>query len=71
MNDAVTFAMLWFDLNLEKGYRVYCNRDEMSKVSWMYDDWCENFYKGNIWEYDTPDHTELVLSMSEYINNNI
>ena len=71
MNDSIIFAMLWYETMLNKGYRVNNTREEMSTVSKMYDDWCEKFYRGTRWEYDSPDHIELVLGMCEYISKNI
>ena len=71
MNDSIIFAMLWYETMLNKGYRVNNTREEMSTVSKRYDDWCEKFYRGTRWEYDSPDHTELVLGMCEYISKNI
>ena len=71
MNDAVIFTILWCDISLEKGYRIYGTPDEMSVISKMYDDWCEKFYRGTCWEFDTPDHTELVLGMQKHIYKNI
>ena len=71
MNDSIIFAMLWYETMLNKGYRVNNTGEEMSTVYKMYDDWCEKFYMGTRWEYDTPDYTELVLGMIEYISKNI
>ena len=71
MNDAITFAMLWCETMLERGWRVNNTPEQMSLVSHLYDDWCEKFYRGTRWEYDSPDHTELVLGMLDYLNKNI
>ena len=71
MNDSITFALLWYQTVLDKGYSVLLNREQLGEVSKLYDDWCEKFYRGTKWEYDTPDHTELVLGMLDYIEENI
>ena len=71
MNDAVTFAMLWYEIMLTKGYVINNTPEQISIVSKMYDDWCEKFYRGTVWEYDSPDHTELVLGMCDYLEKNI
>ena len=71
MNDAIQFAMLWYEVQLDKGYRVWNTAEEVSLVSKMYDDWCEKFYRGTMWEFDTPDRTELVLGMCKYLEENI
>ena len=48
MNDAVTFAMLWYEIMLTKGYVINNTPEQISIVSKMYDDWCEKFYRGTV-----------------------
>ena len=48
MNDAVTFAILWYEIMLTKGYVINNTPEQISIVSKMYDDWCEKFYRGNV-----------------------
>ena len=71
MNDAVLFTMLYAEQLLKLGNKVNCQRDEISIASKMYDDFCEHFYRGARWEYDTPDYTELVLGMVKFIQEEI
>jgi hypothetical protein len=71
MNDSITFALLWYETMLNRGYTVRNDREQLTQVSKMYDDWCEKFYRGTVWEYDSPDHTELILGMCDYLEKNI
>ena len=71
MNDSVLFTMLYVEQLLKLGNKVNCQREQISIVSKMYDDFCEHFYRGTRWEYDTPDYTELVLGMVKFIQEEI
>lgn len=71
MNDAVIFTMLYAQHLTVLGYNVNCHPDQMSMVSRLYDDFCEHFYRGTRWEYDTPDYTEMVLGMTKYIQERV
>ena len=71
MNDVVLFTMLWVEIFIEKGGVITNTPEQISNISKMYDDWCEKFYRGTFWEYATPDYTELVLGMDEFISKNI
>ena len=71
MNDAVIFTMLYAQHLISLGYKVNCHPEQMSEVSRLYDSFCDNFYRGTRWEYDTPDYTEMVLGMTKYIQENV
>ena len=71
MNDVVLFTMLYVEKLLNTGDRLNCRPDQIARASRLYDDFCENFYRGTRWEYDTPDYTELVLGMTKYIEEKI
>mgnify|MGYP007122342235 CR=1 FL=1 len=71
MNDAVLFTMLYVQQLIKQGDRINCRPDQISQANRLYDKFCETFYKGTRWEYDTPDYTELVLGMDEFISKNI
>ena len=71
MNDVVLFTMLYAEKLLNNGDRLNCRPDQIARASRLYDDFCEKFYWGTRWEYDTPDYTELVLGMTKYIEENI
>ena len=71
MNDAVLFTMLYVQQMIQQGDRINCRPDQISRASRLYDKFCETFYKGTIWEYDTPNYTELVLGMDDFISKNI
>ena len=71
MNDAVIFTMLYAEQLIKNGDRLNCRPDQVNRAQRLYDQWCEGFYVGTRWEYVTPDYTELVLGMIEYISKNI
>ena len=71
MNDAVIFTMLYAEQLIKNGDRLNCRPDQVNRAQRLYEQWCESFYVGTRWEYDTPDYTELVLGMIEYISKNI
>ena len=71
MSDAVLFTMLYVQQLIKQGDRINCRPDQISRANRLYDKFCETFYKGTRWEYDTPDYTELVLGMDEFISKNI
>ena len=71
MNDSVLFTMLYVEQLLKLGNKVNCQREQISIASKMYDDFCDNFYRGTRWEYDTPDYTEMVLGMTKYIQESV
>ena len=67
MNDAVLFTMLYTEQLIKCGDRLNCHPAQITGASRLYDDFCEKFYRGTRWEYDTPDYTELVLGMTKFI----
>ena len=71
MNDAVLFTMLYVQQLIKQGDRIDCRPDQILRANRLYDKFCETLYKGTGWEYDTPDYTELVLGMDEFISKNI
>ena len=71
MNDAIVFTMLYTEHLIKCGDGINCHPNQVSIASSLYDNFCEHFYRGTRWEYDTPDYTELVLGMTKYIQEQV
>jgi len=64
MNDCILFTTVLYNLT---GQKVYVDDITITYVNKLYDEWCESFYIGSVYEYDTPSLDEMRSSIRKFI----